>query len=162
LLDALNFMERGDYSGAVRRITTAIEVLVENLAVAAVTRVEGDEAATRFIDRTRTNFPQRLKRIEELSGRELNEGQKTNLDATRKLRHRIVHQGYRITSGERGLAQKCVDTGRWLFNWLEDNPTRKSVREQRIALRSLGRDISYGWLRSKITPEGILILPPSL
>ena len=29
LLDALNFMERGDYSGAVRRITTAIEAQTE-------------------------------------------------------------------------------------------------------------------------------------
>ncbi len=29
LLDAMNLMERGDYSGAVRRVTTAIEVLVE-------------------------------------------------------------------------------------------------------------------------------------
>src|SRR5712692_7898817 len=32
LLDALNFMERGDYSGAVRRVTTAIEVIVEDVA----------------------------------------------------------------------------------------------------------------------------------
>lgn len=31
LLDALNLMERGDYSGAVRRITTAIEVVVEHV-----------------------------------------------------------------------------------------------------------------------------------
>jgi hypothetical protein len=29
LLDALNLIERGDYSGAVRRVTTAIEVVVE-------------------------------------------------------------------------------------------------------------------------------------
>jgi hypothetical protein len=29
LLDAVNLMERGDYSGAVRRVTTAIEVVVE-------------------------------------------------------------------------------------------------------------------------------------
>ena len=29
LLDALNFVERGDYSGSVRRITTAIEAQLE-------------------------------------------------------------------------------------------------------------------------------------
>jgi vacuolar-type H+-ATPase subunit C/Vma6 len=28
-MDSLNFMERGDYSGAVRRITTAIEAQTE-------------------------------------------------------------------------------------------------------------------------------------
>ncbi len=31
LMDALNLMERGDYSGAVRRVTTAIEVIVEDV-----------------------------------------------------------------------------------------------------------------------------------
>ena len=36
LLDALNLMERGDYSGAVRRVATAIEVIVEAVAGKAV------------------------------------------------------------------------------------------------------------------------------
>jgi len=160
LLDAMNFMERGDYSGGVRRITTAIEVIVEAVVGAAVERAEGKPATVKFIERTRTNFPSRVKKYEELSKRKLTEGQSKSLKSIRNLRHRIVHQGYRITSGERGMAQQCVDTGRWLFNWFENEPTRIKIREKRIAYRSLGRDISYGPFRGEITPDGVVISPP--
>ena len=45
LLDALNLMERGDYSGAVRRVATAIEVVVEATVASAIEKAEGNPAA---------------------------------------------------------------------------------------------------------------------
>lgn len=161
LLDALNLMERGDYSGAVRRVTTAIEVIVEAMVAGEVERVEGTSAARKFIRDTRTNFPRRVTRYEKVTGRTFSDALRRELDRTRKLRHRIVHGGYRITSGERGEAQRSVDTGRWIFNWFENDSVRRDVREKRIGFRSLGRDVMYGIFSSEITGDGVVIsLPP--
>jgi hypothetical protein len=159
LLDALNFMEKGDYSGAVRRITTAVEVLVEAVVATEIERAEGKQRSAAFILRTRTNFPARVKKYEEISGRALAVGLQTDLDVTRKLRHRIVHQGYRITSGQRGRAQRSVDTGRWIFNWFENNEQRRKIREERIGFRSFGRDLTHGIFSSSIIPDGVNISP---
>jgi hypothetical protein len=160
VLDAMNFMERGDYSGGVRRITTAIEVIVEAVVGETVERAEGQPAATKFMERTRTNFLLRVKKYEELSKRKLTDGQRKNLDSIRKLRHRIVHQGYRITPGERGMAQQRVDMGCWLFNWFENEPTRIKIREKRVVYRSLGRDLAHGFFRGEITADGVVVSPP--
>jgi hypothetical protein len=56
LLDAVNLMERGDYSGAVRRVTTAIEVVVEAVVGKEIERAEGNAVATNFLNATRMNF----------------------------------------------------------------------------------------------------------
>ena len=125
LLDALNLMERGDYSGAVRQVTTAIEVVVEAVVEQEIERVEGKVAATNFLNATRMNFKRRLDKYQSLSGRTLLPGLLTTLDGTRKLRHRIVHSGYRISAGARGHAQRAVDTGRWTFNWFENKEEQK-------------------------------------
>ena len=157
LLDALNLMERGDYSGAVRRVTTAIEVVVEAAVAREIETAEGKAAAAKFLQGTRMQFPARVKRYETLSGRSFTLG--SALKDIRALRTRIVHGGYRITSGERGDAQRKVDTGRWIFNWFEDDEQRRRVREGRIAFRSLGRDIMSGVFRSEITLEGVIVSP---
>jgi len=157
LLDALNLMERGDYSGAVRRVTTAIEVVVEAAVAREIEKAEGKAAAAKFLKGTRMQFPARIKRYETLSGRSFTLG--SALKHIRDLRNRIVHGGYRINSGERGDAQRKVDTGRWIFNWFEDDEQRRKVREGRIGFRSLGRDIAYGVFRSEITPEGVIVSP---
>jgi hypothetical protein len=157
LLDALNLMERGDYSGAVRRITTAIEVLLETAVRAEVEAAEGKGAAETFIKKTRFSFALRLERYEKLSKRTLSATLHTRLDETRNLRHRIVHGGYRIGPGDRGTAQRSVDTGRWIFNWIENDTNRRNVREKRIGLRSLGRDMLHGIFPTEITPDGIVV-----
>lgn len=159
LLDALNLMERGDYSGAVRRVATAIEVVVEAVVGDVVESAEGTAAAKKFIRDTRTNFPRRITRYEKASGRKMPDAHRRQLDRTRKLRHRIVHGGYRIESGDRGEAQQSVDTGRWIFNWFENDAARRDVREKRIAFRGLGRDLTQGIFPSEITAEGIVISP---
>jgi hypothetical protein len=159
LLDALNLIERGDYSSAVRRVTTAIEVVVEAVLAQALIDVEGKDAAAKFIKNTR-NFSKRVAKYELLSGRTLPDASRATMEATRKLRHQIVHKGYRITSAERGRASKSVDTGRWTFNWFENDEKRRAVREKRIALRSLGRDLTYGIFGGHIIPEGVMLTSP--
>ncbi len=159
LLDAINLMERGNYSDAIRRITTAIEVIVAAVAEDLVCVNEGPQAAKRFLEETRVNFQRRVRKYEQLSGRTLPEGMRRELDHTRKMRHRIVHAGYRISPAERGSAQKSVDFGRWTFNWFENDAQRREVREHRIARRSLGREMTYNIFRPQITPEGITLFP---
>jgi len=159
LLDALNLMERGDYSGAVRRITTAIEVIVEAVSGKAIEAAKGKRAARRFLRRTRTRFDARVRAYQKLAGRETPEVLLKTLKETRGLRHQIVHAGYRIGPAEHGRAQKAVDTGRWTFNWFENDQARRDVREKRIAYRSLGRDIEAGIFSPRITPDGVLLSP---
>jgi hypothetical protein len=36
------------------------------------------------------------------------------------------------------------------------------TREKQIGLRSLGRDLTYGVFRSKITPEGVTVSRPEI
>ena len=73
LLDSLNLMERGDYSGAVRRITTALEVIVESVVGTAVQAAEGSRSAVKFLKDTETNFRRRVERYEQLSARTLSD-----------------------------------------------------------------------------------------
>lgn len=157
LLDSLNLMERGDYSGAVRRITTALEVIVESVVSKAVELAEGKKSAAKFLKDTETNFRRRVEKYEHLSGRTLSIGLRREMFATRNLRHGIVHKGYRIGPSERGRAQRAVDTGRWTYNWFENNKERFDVREKKIAFRGLGRDIAAGIFPTKITPEGVVV-----
>lgn len=160
LLDALNLIERGDYSGAVRRIATAIEVIVEAMLGKLLETAEGMSHAEKFLRETEKKFKRRVKKYEELSGRTLPEVLCKNLIMTRNLRHSIVHKGYRISSGERGRAQRSVDAGRWIFNWFENDGERQQIREKRIEFRSLGRDLRYGIFPTKITPDGVVVSPP--
>jgi hypothetical protein len=159
LLDALNLMETGDYSGAVRRITTAIEVIVEAVTAKAVEGTQGKQAAEKFLRDTRMHFIKRLKTYQELTGRTMTQATLRTLNETRELRHSIVHGGRRIGPGDRGAAQKAVDIGRWTFNWLEDDRSRRDVRERRIAFRSLGRELYAGVFPSRITPDGVIVAP---
>ena len=157
LLDAINLMERGNYSDAVRRITTAIEVVVEATTGELVERHAGKQAASKFLKDTKTNFPRRLAKHGELSGRPLGDGLMNELTTTRNLRHKIVHGGYRISPGERGSAQRSVDTGRWIFNRLENNERRRNARDSQLGFKSLGRDQLYNIFRPEITPEGVVL-----
>lgn len=157
LLDALNLMERGDYSGAVRRVTTALEVIVESVVGKAIEAKEGKKSAVKFLRATEINFPRRVEKYEEVTQRTMPAALKKEMSRTRKLRHRIVHNGYRIEAGERGHAQRAVDTGRWIYNWFENDDERRDVREKKIAHRSLGREMAASIFPSKITPDGVVV-----
>jgi hypothetical protein len=130
---------------------------VESVTGDLVEQHEDKQAAAKLLKDTRTNFPRRIEKYEELSGRSLGDALNKELTRTRNLRHKIVHAGYRITPAERGDAQRSVDTGRWMFNQFENNDQRRQVRENRIAFRSLGRDQLTEIFRPQITPECVLL-----
>jgi hypothetical protein len=155
LLDALNFMERGDYSGSIRRITTAIEAQLESVLRQELIKTHTLAEVDKKLKASENDFPGRLRQYEKLSGRNLNAGLSIELETTRNLRHSIVHRALRIPFQERGKAQRAIDTGRWIFNWLENQPTRKEVREKRIAMRSLGRHFSL--FNAEITSTGVIV-----
>jgi hypothetical protein len=158
LLDALNFMERGDYSDAVRRITTAIEAQTEFALLQELLKTHTSAEAEKKLKKTETKFPCRVCLYQTLSGRKLSDWMPEELKRTRTLRHSIVHSGKRIAFNERGRAAKSVDTGRWIFNWLENQPARRDVREKKMGMRSLGRySRSY---YAEITPAGVTVHKP--
>ena len=68
LLDALNFMERGDYSDALRRITTAIEVIVAHTVGKEIEARQGRASAEKFLKNTKLNFPERVKKYQLITG----------------------------------------------------------------------------------------------
>lgn len=158
LLDALNFMERGGYTDAVRRITTAIEAIVEFVLRTELLKHYPEVDVNQRLQASRNDFPGRVRQYEKLSGRQLDEQLRQELESTRSLRHEIVHRGRRITFTERGQAQRAVDTGRWIFNWFENQPHRLQLREKRIGVRSIGRHFSF--FDAEITPDGVVIHKP--
>jgi hypothetical protein len=158
LLDALNFMERGNYSDAVRRITTAIEAQTEFVLRQELLKKHPLPDVEKRLKASENDFPGRLRQYQKLSHRKLSNGLAKELDVTRVLRHSIVHDGRRIPFNERGRAQKAVDTGRWIFNWLENRPARFDLREKAIGKRSLGRHFSLYY--SEITPAGVVVHKP--
>lgn len=160
LLDAINLMERGDYSSAVRRITTAIEAVLETALRGELQQRHSESEVVKRLRASRNDFPGRLRQYEKLSGRTLPETLSRELEATRRIRHTIVHEGNRISYAERGRAQRSVDTGRWTFNWLENQPEQAERRETRLALRSLGRHFTL--YNAEITPDGAVVHKPSL
>lgn len=157
LLDALNFMQRGDYSGAVRRIATAIEAQLESALREELLKIHPMSEVEEKLKASENDFPGRLRQYQKLSGRKLS--LERELETTRILRHSIVHDAYRISFSQRRQAEIAVDTGRWIFNWLENQPTRMDIREKRIAKRSLGSYFSL--FSTEITPAGVIVHKPT-
>jgi hypothetical protein len=158
LMDALNLMERGDYSGAVRRITTAIEAQTEFVLRQELLKAHPSPDVEKKLKSLENKFQARLDLYQNLSNRKLSDRLAPELKATRELRHSIVHEGKRIPYNNRGQAQRSVDTGRWVFDWLENKPVRFDVREKKIGKRSLGRH--FGMYYSEIVPAGVVVHKP--
>jgi len=159
LLDALNFMERGDYTDAVRRITTAIEAIVEFVLREELLKLYQEADVNNRLEKLRNDFPSRVRQYEKLSGRKLPSQLHRELETIRNIRHEIVHASRRITFAKRGQAQRAVDIGRWIYNWFENQPDRKQLRETQIGKRSLGRHFSL--FNAEISQEGVVVHKPN-
>ena len=159
LLDALNFMERGDYSDAVRRITTAIEVQLESALRQELLKLYPVPDVEKKLKASENKFWVRLRQYQELSKRNLSAVLWKELETTRNIRHSIVHNAYRIPFSQSQQTKEAIDTGRWIFNWLENQPTRMDIREKRIAKRSLGSYFSL--FSTEITPAGVIVHKPT-
>lgn len=162
LLDALTLMERGDYSGAVRRIATSLEVVVEDRLRSELSKTYADAEVTEKLQKSRNDFPGRVRQYEKLSGRQLSDTLRAEIETTRTLRHDIVHRGVRIDFTDKGRAQRSVDTGRWAFNWFENVPERMKLRETRLATRSIGRHALSAIFDAQLTEQGVDVVKPDL
>jgi HEPN domain-containing protein len=164
LLDAMSGMERGDYSGAVRRIVTAVEVILESVLREELMKHHPSVEVEERLLKSRGDFPGRLAQYDKLTGRPLPALLRDELETSRNLRHEIVHAGEHLSYASRGQAQRCVDTGRWVFNWLESLPERLSQREtpRNVLLRSLGGTAASMLLLfdSRMTPSGVVVEKP--
>lgn len=138
ILDARSFMERGNYTDAVRRTATAIEAIVEWALREALTIQHGEEEAARRLSASANDFPGRLRQLKKLKPNLVEDADIRELETTRQIRHDIVHRARRLNHDERGTAQRCVDTGRWLFNRIEGNSDRSRLRDFGV-LRAVGR-----------------------
>ena len=77
------------------------------------------------------------------------------LEQVRSLRHKIVHEGERISYPFHGQMQRVMETMTWLFNWLaESSPTRRR-RLEGDPLKSLMRGVQF--LAYEYTPAGVVV-----
>ena len=158
LLDARSLMERGDYSGAVRRTTTAVETIATWVLPDELRRARGADEADRLLRRTEGNTRARFKLWRELPHPDIGQQLLDEFEATRSIRNEIVHEGRRLTLEDRGRAQRSVDTGRWLYNKIEAKPDRARLRDYGV-LKATGRvtlDLRFG---ATLGREGITLGP---
>jgi hypothetical protein len=165
LLDARSLMERGDYTGAVRRTVTALEAVLRWALVSELEKTHPPAEAEARAARTDNDLPGRLAQWRKLARPQIDQQEFDEFEKTRALRHEIVHRGRRLTHAERGRAQRAVDTGRWLYNKIEGKPDRTRLREfgmtksgDRIqAIRSIGRVALQPRFPSTIDDRGITL-----
>lgn len=156
LLDARSLMERGDYTGAVRRTVTALEAIVRWALIQELSKTHpADEAVTRA-EMTANDFPGRLRQWRKLAVPDIAQTLFDEFESTRKIRHDIVHKGRRLTYEDRGRAQRAVDTSRWLYNHIEGDPDRSRLRDYGV-VKSVGRSALAPRFRPEIR-EGRIVL----
>ncbi len=158
LLDARSLMERGDYTGAVRRTVTAVEAVVGWALLCALEAEHSPEAAAEKHARTDNDFPGRLRQWRRLAKPEIAEVEFTDFEETRRIRHEIVHKGRRLSYEERGHAQRAIDTGRWLYNKVENKPDRARLRDYGVQ-KSVGRLALMPMFPASTTHDGITLRP---
>ena len=159
MLNARSLMERGDYTGAVRRTVTAIEAVLEWALKGELQKKYPPAEAEERLRRYANNFPARLGQWRKLANPPISQSQFDHFEETRTIRHDIVHRGLRLTHADCGRAQRAVDTGRWLYTKIEAKPDRAKLREKGIVLKSAGRATMEFRFPAAVGPDGITLLP---
>jgi hypothetical protein len=154
-------MERGDFTGAVRRTVTAVEAVLRWALKEELTRLHGESEAERKTANTDNDFPGRLAQWRKLAKPNMGQGLFDSFERTRKMRHEIVHRALRLTREDRGRAEHAVDTGRWLYNKIEGKPEREHLRESGGGglQRAVGRGALTARFPSSISDGKILLSP---
>ncbi len=161
LLDAWSYFYAGRFGDSIRALITALEVLLEAKYAEAL-RKSGKSTvqvkcaleitATKFLTRL-NNYLQLAKRtipgpllswIPYINGVRL----RNELGQTRELRHKIVHEGHRVSHFAHGPMLRAAETMTWLFDWLDDNEVNSMKRFKRYDVKGMlkGRilfDVEY-------------------
>jgi hypothetical protein len=159
LLDARNLMERGDYTGAVRRTVTAIEAVLEWALRSQLEKKYSTDDTEVRLRASQTDFPGRLRQWRKLAKPKISEVDFELFEETRGIRHEIVHRGLRLTHEDRAWAQRAVDTGRWLYNKIEQKQHRTQLRERGGVLKAAGRVAMTVRFPAKVARDGITLGP---
>ena len=99
-------------------------------------------------------FFDRIEKYGAVTGRTFPEALRKQFNQTRKLRHAIVHDGYRISVSGRGAAQQLVHTGRWTFNWFEEDQSRAQLRGNTIRVTRSGTRYGCGHFPARVRRHG--------
>jgi hypothetical protein len=158
LLDARSLMERGDYTGAVRRTVTAIEAVLRWALVLELEKTLSPEESEARAARTDNDFPGRLAQWRRIARPQISQREFDEFDVTRQIRHDIVHRARRLTHEDRGQAQRAIDTGRWLYNKIEGNSARARLRDYET-IKSTGRAALAPRFPAVINSSGITLAP---
>jgi HEPN domain-containing protein len=158
LLDARSLMERGDYTGAVRRTNTALEALIGAKLEEQLRKKYNDHEVVKRLKACQNDIPERIRQWRKLSQSAISQRLFDEFEKTRKVRHGIVHRAERLTLADRGRAQRMVDTGRWLYNKIEGTPERAKLRDYGV-LKSVGRIALTIRFPAKVI-NGALVLQP--
>ncbi len=169
LLDAWSLYYRGRQSDAIRSLITSLEVLLEArlreyLSKAGLTEAEVESR----LDKTWNDFQARLTEYTRISRRRVpgpilsvlpyinGVRLREELEQVRHLRHKIVHEGERISYPFHGQMQRAMETMTWLFNWLaESRPPRRRGLEGdplKSSMRGGALALSYEY-----TPTGVVV-----
>lgn len=170
LLDAWAYFYSGRFSDSIRGFVTALEVLLEARYSEAMKacgvpadKIEAElrSTATRFNARI-NNYLQLTKRtipgpliswIPYINGVRLRQ----ELTDTRELRHKIVHEGLRMSPFAHGPMLRAAETMTWLFDWLEDREISSRIRFRHYNLKNVLKGMMSG-LYTLPTPDGIRVI----
>jgi hypothetical protein len=159
LLEARSFMERGNYTDAVRRTISAIETVLEHQALTTLVATFGETEGRERLQKTALDVPGRLRQWRKLAKAPITDKEIEDFVAARQLRHDIVHRSRRLGIKERGEAQRIVDTGRWLFNKIEGREDRARLRDYG-AYKSIGRVLLSPRFDAQTDEEYFYLNPP--
>jgi hypothetical protein len=159
LLEARSFMERGNYTDAVRRTISAIETILEHQALAALVATYGEAEGARRLEMTSLDVPGRLRQWRKLANAPVSDDEIERFLTSRQVRHDIVHRSRRLGINERGEAQRIVDNGRWLFNKIEGRQDRARLRDSG-AYKSIGRVLLSPRFQTRTDGKHFLVAAP--
>lgn len=169
LLDAWSLYYRGRQSDAIRSLTTSLEVLLEArlreyLCKAGLTEGEVESR----LDESWNNFQARLTEYTRVSRRRVpgpilsiipyitGVRLREELEQVRNLRHKIVHEGERISFPFHGQMQRAMETMTWFFNWLAESPPPRRRRLEGDPLKGSMRGGALS-LAYEYTPAGVVV-----
>ncbi len=161
LLDAWSYFYAGRFGDSIRALVSAIEVLVEaKYAEALRNSGKSTEQVQRALESTATKFITRLNNYLQVTKRTIpgpllswlpyitGVRLRSELGRTRELRHKIVHEGHRVSPFDHGSMLRAAETMTWLFDWLDNNEVASMKRFKRYEIKEMlkGRilfDVEY-------------------
>lgn len=168
LLDAWSLYYRGRQSDAIRSLITSLEVLLEAKLREYLSKAGLSEAETESrLDKSWNNFQARLTEYVQVSRRRVpgpilsfipyinGVRLREELEQVRSLRHKIVHEGERISYPFHGQMQRAMETMTWLFNWLAESPPPRRRRLEGDPLKGSMRGVLS--LPYEYTPAGVVV-----